>query len=263
MYEISGILIDKIFYEIILIGVILFYLSIKQYKLEKELSIASFRALVQLFAIAFVLGVIISIENTFYTIGVLIFMMAFAAYIAKSRIPATTGFYGASVIGISIASTIVIAYTAVLEVFPPFARYLIPFGSMVIANCMNSTALGLNRLVGEIKSNLNMIESKLALGVPSDIAVKPHMTNSIRASLIPVINTLEALGLVWIPGTMSGMILGGADPIWAAQYQLFVSFSIFAADAISTLIATHLALRRIFTKHHQFNEEFLATLIYK
>ncbi len=262
MYEISQILIDKIFYEIILIGAIIFYLAIKQFKLEKELTFASIRAFIQLFAIAFVLGVIISIENIYYTTGVLIFMMAFAAYIAKSRIPATTGFYRATVIGIAVASTLVIVYTAVLEVFPPYARYLIPFGSMVIANCMNSTALGLNRLVGEIKSNINLIETKLALGVPSNIAVKPHMTNSIRASLIPVINTLEALGLVWIPGTMSGMILGGADPIWAAQYQLFVSFSIFAADAISTLIATHMALRRIFTKNHQFNEEFLATLIH-
>ena len=262
MYEISQILIDKIFYEIILIGAIIFYLAVKQFKLEKELTFASIRAFIQLFAIAFVLGVIISIENIFYTTGVLVFMMAFAAYIAKSRIAATTGFYRATVIGIAIASTLVIVYTAVLEVFPPYARYLIPFGSMVIANCMNSTALGLNRLVGEIKSNINLIETKLALGVPSSIAVKPHMTNSIRASLIPVINTLEALGLVWIPGTMSGMILGGADPIWAAQYQLFVSFSIFAADAISTLIATHLALRRIFTKNHQFNEEFLATLIH-
>ena len=262
MNGISQILIDKIFYEIVLIGIIIFYLTIKEYKLEKELSIASIRAFIQLFAIAFVLGVIISIENIFYTTGVLIFMMIFAAHIAKRRVPATTSFYKSSVLGISISSSIVIIYTAVLNVFPPQARFIIPFGSMVIANCMNSTALGLNRLVGEIKSNLNTIESKLALGIPSDIAAKPHITNSIRASLIPVINTLEALGLVWIPGTMSGMILGGADPIWAAQYQLFVSFSIFAADAISTLLSTHLALRRIFTRNHQFDEKFLSTIVY-
>jgi len=254
------ILVDKLFYEIFLVGLIIFYLTIKQFRLEKELTYASIRAFIQLFAIAFVLGIIISIENIYYTVGVLAFMMAFAAYIARSRVPAPSEFYTASIIGISVASTIVIVYTSILDIFPPTARFLIPFGSMVIANCMNSTALGLDRLIGEIKSNINVIESKLALGVPANIAVKPHLRDSVRASLIPVINTLEALGLVWIPGTMSGMILGGADPIWAAQYQLFVSFSIFATNVISTLIATNLALRRIFTKNHQFNEHFLLLL---
>lgn len=261
MNFIGQILVDKLLYEIFLIGLIIFYLTIKQFKLEKELTYASLRAFIQLFAIAFVLGIIISIENIFYTIGVLAFMMAFAAYIARSRVPAPSEFYVASVIGISTASTLIILYTSILDIFPPTARFLIPFGSMVIANCMNSTALGLDRLVGEIKSNINVIESKLALGVPANVAVKPHVRNSVRASLIPVINTLEALGLVWIPGTMSGMILGGADPIWAAQYQLFVSFSIFATNVISTLISTHLALRRIFTRHHQFNERFLLLIL--
>ena len=262
MMEISGVLIDKIAFEILLIGLIIAYLTIKKYGLEKELTLATMRAFVQLFSIALVLGVLISIDNPIYTVGMLSFMMAFASYIAKSRVPATTGFYRSSIIGISISSTIVIAYTVIMNIFPLQARYILPFGSMVIANCMNATALGLNRLVGEIKDNLNLIETKLSLGLSSDEAAKIHVKNSIRASLIPVINTLEALGLVWIPGTMSGMLLGGADALWAAQYQLFVSFSIFAANAFSTIISTKLALKRIFTKNQQLNEEFLATLIH-
>jgi len=256
-----GVMVDKLLFEMLLVGVILFYLSLKNFEIEKELGIASIRAFIQIFAIALLLGVIISINHPLYTISVLGGMMLFAAHIARKRVPSTAGFYKASVFGVSLGSTIVIIYAAFLNIFPIDARYIIPFGSMVIANAMNSTALGLNRLIAEVKAHRNSIESKLSLGVPSNIAVKPHVIDSVKASLIPAISTLEALGLVWIPGTMSGMILGGADPIWAAQYQLFVSFSIFTANTIASIAATYLATRYIFTKYHQFSEEFLRSLI--
>ncbi len=257
MYQL---MIDKLIGIIALVFALLTYLKLRAFKVEKELALAVVRAIIQLMTIAFFLGIIISIDNPIYTISVLAFMIMFAAYIAKSKVIKVPGLYEPAVIGILVGSTLTIIYTVFANIFPLQARFIIPFGSMVIANAMNSTALALNRYISEIKSHMDLIESKLALALPVDIASKPHIRESVRASLIPAISTLESLGLVWIPGTMSGMILGGADPIWAAQYQLFVSFSILFGDAIASVIAIYMATRVIFTKTHTFSERFILSV---
>lgn len=251
----NEIMYNKLLGVLLVVVLLLTYLKVKAYKLEKELGLAVIRAIIQLFIIAFFLGYIISIDHPLYTISVLGFMIAFAAYIAKSKVIRVQRLYTPAVIGIFIGSSLTITYSVIMNIFPLNARFIIPFGSMIIANAMNSTALALNRFVGEIKANYYKIESKLALGLPTQIAVKPHVQESVRASLIPAINTLESLGLVWIPGTMSGMILGGADPIWAAQYQLFVSFSILVGDALASLLGIFFSVKIIFTKYHTFNEK--------
>ena len=251
----NEIMIDKLMGVLMMVFVFLMYLKFKAYKIEKELGLAVIRAMIQLFAIAFFLGMIISINHPLYTISVLSFMIAFAAYIARRRVIQVPGLYKPAVIGIFSGSVIILTYSVLMNIFPLEARFIIPFGSMVIANAMNSTALALNRFIGEIKAHRYRIESKLSLGVPITIACKPHVRDSVRASLIPAISTLESLGLVWIPGTMSGMILGGADPIWAAQYQLFVSFSIMVGDALASIMAIYLATHVIFTRNHTFNEK--------
>ena len=251
----NEIMIDKLLGVLMMVFVFLFYMKLRAYGIERELGFAVIRAMIQLFAIAFFLGIIIGINHPLYTVSVLGFMIMFAAHIARRRVIQIPGLYRPAVLGIFFGSTIILTYSVLMNIFPLEARFIIPFGSMVIANAMNSTALALNRFVGEIKAHRYRIEAKLALGIPITVACKPHVRDSVRASLIPAISTLESLGLVWIPGTMSGMILGGADPIWAAQYQLFVSFSILVGDALASIISIYLATKVIFTKYHTFNEE--------
>jgi len=251
----NEIMIDKLIGVLMMVFAFLIYLKLKAYKIEKELGFAVIRAVIQLLAIAFFLGIIISINHPLYTISVLSFMIAFAAYIARRRVIQIAGLYRPAVVGIFLGSVTILVYSVLMNIFPLEARFIIPFGSMVIANAMNSTALALNRFIGEIKAHRYRIESKLSLGVSVTIACKPHVRESVKASLIPAISTLESLGLVWIPGTMSGMILGGADPIWAAQYQLFVSFSILVGDALASIVSIYLAAKVIFTKSHTFNEK--------
>ncbi len=256
----NNFMIDKLFGILLLVFALLTYLKMRAFKVERELAYAVIRAIIQLMTIAFFLGIIISIDNPIYTISVIGFMILFAAHIARTKVIRVPGLYEPAVIGIFVGSVITITYTVIANIFPLQARFIIPFGSMVIANAMNSTALALNRYVGEIKAHEDMIESKLALALPVEVACKTHVRESVRASLIPAISTLESLGLVWIPGTMSGMILGGADPIWAAQYQLFVSFSILFGDAVSSILAIYMATKAIFTKTHTFSEKFLQSI---
>lgn len=256
----NELMIDKLMGILVLVFALLTYLKLRTFKVEKELAYGVLRAMIQLMTIAFFLGIIISIDNPLYTVSVLGFMIMFAAYIAKGKVIRVPGLYKPAVTGIFFGSSTTITYAILANIFPLQARFIIPFGSMVIANAMNATALALNRYVSEIKSHKDLIESKLALALPVDVTCKPHIRDSVRASLIPAISTLESLGLVWIPGTMSGMILGGADPIWAAQYQLFVSFSILFGDAVASIIAIYLATNVLFTKNHTFSEEFLSSI---
>jgi putative ABC transport system permease protein len=116
---------------------------------------------------------------------------------------------------------------------------------------MNSNALALDRFRGEVEAHVGQIEAGLALGADPDWIVKPYVSAAVTASLIPRIDTLRSLGIVWIPGLMAGMILAGADPVYAAIYQFVVIAMIFAASGVTSLVSTALIRRRAFSEAEQ------------
>ena len=101
----------------------------------------------------------------------------------------------------------------------------------------------LDRFRGEIKSHVGEIESALALGATPDVASLPYLRAAYKASLIPSIDNVRSLGIVWIPGIMAGMVLSGASPIYAALYQFVVISTIFSAAAVTCLTASYLITR--------------------
>ncbi len=112
-------------------------------------------------------------------------------------------------------------------------------------------SLALNRLAGAISSNRDRIETSLCLGASSEEALEPYTRLSVAASLIPSIDTVRTLGIIIIPGTMTGMIIGGTDPLWAAEYQLIRYFMLISAGIITSILATHLAEKHLLTDAHQ------------
>jgi putative ABC transport system permease protein len=128
---------------------------------------------------------------------------------------------------------------------------LIPVGSMLIANAMNSNALALDRFQGEVKSYVGQIEAALALGAEPKHTVRPYVQAAVQASLIPRIDSLRSLGIVWIPGLMAGMVLSGEDPVYAAIYQFVVIALIFAAAGLTSVVSTLLIRSRAFSPAQQ------------
>ena len=94
---------------------------------------------------------------------------------------------------------------------------LVPVGSMLIANAMNTNGLALNRFRSDVLAHAGEIETALALGAEARNSVSPYVQASFEASLIPAIDSLRSLGIVWIPGLMAGMLLSGARPVYAAN----------------------------------------------
>jgi putative ABC transport system permease protein len=214
--------------------------------LERETVVALARGLIQVVAVGSVLVLLLDGPN-WTSVLILVGMTLAAAAIAARRARGIRGAFRVSLYGIGIGSAVVIIPMTWLGVIDPAISSLIPVGSMLIANCMNSNALALDRFRGEVESHVGQVEAGLALGGDPRRIVMPQVRSAVHASLIPRVDTLRSLGIVWIPGLMAGMILAGSDPVYAAIYQFVVIAMIFASSGITSLVSTLLIRSYIFS----------------
>jgi putative ABC transport system permease protein len=220
--------------------------------LERETVVALIRGLVQIVAVGSVL--ILVFRGPFWTsILVLLFMMLAAAATAARRAQDIPGAFKISLYGIFGGAGLVIVSMAALGVIDPRLESLIQVGSMVIASAMNSNSLALDRFRSELHSHVGFIEAGLALGAAPNRVVTPYVQAAVRAGMIPRIDTLRALGIVWIPGLMAGMVLAGSDPVYAAIYQFVVVGMIYSASGLTSLISTLLIRARAFSDAEQLS----------
>lgn len=219
-------------------------------RMEREIVVALLRGTVQIVAVGSVL-VLVFQGPQFTSWLILLGMMVAAAAIAARRARGIPDAFQVSLFGISFGSGTVIALMTWLGVIDPQVSSLIPVGSMLIANAMNSNALALDRFRGEVEAHAGQIEAGLALGAAPESIVLPYFQASVQASLIPRIDALRSLGIVWIPGLMAGMILAGSDPIYASVYQFVVIAMIFSSSALTSLFSTALIRGRVFTPAEQ------------
>ncbi len=218
--------------------------------LERDTLVALFRGLVQVVAVGSVLLLFLQ-APVWTSVLVLLAMIAAAASIAARRAKAIPGALWVSLAGIGIGSGLVIGLMTFLGVIEATPSALIPVGSMLIANSMNTNSLALDRFRSEVVSHVGQIEAALALGAEPDETVSRYVQASVQASLLPRIDSLRSLGIVWIPGLMAGMILSGEDPIYAAIYQFVVIAMIFATAGVTSVTSTLLIRSRAFSPAQQ------------
>lgn len=136
-------------------------------------------------------------------------------------------------------------------------RYFLPLAGMIVGNAMNAAALAAERLQSEISSRRREIEERLALAAAPRQAVRPALRSALRAALIPTVNSMLTVGLVSLPGMMTGQMVAGADPATAARYQIVVMFMLAAATTIAALLLGSLLYSRFFTDAWQLRGELL------
>ncbi len=115
-------------------------------------------------------------------------------------------------------------------------QYIIPIAGMILGNSMTSAALAGDRLQSDLRARADEIEARLALGFSGREAVQPMVRASLRAAMIPTVNGMMTIGLVQLPGMMTGQILAGSSPLVAIRYQMVVVFMQGAATALGSLI---------------------------
>lgn len=219
-------------------------------RLERETLIALARGLVQVVAVGSVLLILLQGPH-WASVLVLAAMIVLAATIATRRAEGISGAFWVSLLGIGFGSGAVIAGMTWLGVIDAAPSSLIPVGSMLIANAMNSCSLAMDRFRSEIESHVGQIEAALSLGAEPKATVTRYVEAAVQASLIPRIDSLRSLGIVWIPGLMAGMILSGEDPVYAAIYQFVVIAMIFATAGITSISSTLLIRTRAFSAAQQ------------
>jgi putative ABC transport system permease protein len=230
--------------------VVVFLARKRQIHLEREAVIAMVRGIVQIVAVGSILLLLLRAPrwtSAFLLAG----MMVAAGATSARRAKGIPDAFRVSTWAIVCGAGSVIALMTWLGVIDTAITALVPVGSMLIANAMNTNGLALNRFRSDVLAHVGEIETALALGAEANSSVSPYVQASFEASLIPAIDSLRSLGIVWIPGLMAGMLLSGARPVYAAIYQFVVLAMIFAASGLTSLVSTLLIRGRIFTPAQQ------------
>lgn len=230
--------------------VVIFLAMRRGVDLRKELFIAQLRGIAQIVIVGLILAAMMR-GSRWLALPVLAAMMLAAASIVRRRAQKIPRAFTLALVSIFSGAGAVLALMILAGVIPLKITLLIPVGSMIIANTMNMQSLFLDRLKGEVLAHTGEIESALALGASSKVAIKPYLTAAYRTSLIPSVDNIRSLGIVWIPGIMAGMVLSGASPLYAALYQFVVLSTIFSASALTCLVSSYLVTARIFSSHEQ------------
>jgi putative ABC transport system permease protein len=218
--------------------------------LLRELPLAQLRGIVQIVAVGAVLALLLR-GPSWTSLVVLAGMMLAAASIVRGRARLIPRAFSLALVSICGGAGCVLAAMIAAGILPLRITMLVPVGSMVIAQTMNMQSIFLDRFRGEVISHTGEIESALALGASADVAVSRYLRAAYKASLIPSIDSIRSLGIVWIPGIMAGMVLSGSSPVYAALYQFVVISTIFSAAALTCLTCSALVTRRVFTAQDQ------------
>ncbi len=183
------------------------------------------RMLAQLLLIGYVLAWIFGADNSVLIMLVLLIMLLASSWIAVGTVKTQRRqLVGSSLLAIALGGGLTLALMTqlVLRLEPWYLpRYMIPLAGMVFANSMTAVSLAAERLYAELAHELSWEEARLA---------------AYQAAMIPVINSLFAVGIVSLPGMMTGQILSGVSPLIAARYQIMVMCMIFASAGLSTAI---------------------------
>ena len=221
--------------------------------LERDISVAVVRSFVQLTAIGYIIEFVFGLENAFAVAGLLVGMVAFAGWTSSRRARGVPRGFVVATGSIAVAAALTLGLLLLLQVVPPTARYLIPLGGMVIGNSMNTASLTLTRLRDDLKEQRLKVEAALALGATSRQAVSPILKASLRGAMIPLIDSTKTAGIVFLPGAMAGMIIGGADPLEAVRLQMVVLYMLLGSVSIAAIAVGLLSYRSFFTRRHQLD----------
>ena len=231
--------------------------------LERRLAIASARTIVQLLLLGYILLPVFRWRQPWMVVALAIGMIALASREALRRAGRTfDGAWSGVFISLLVAATLTTMYgTAVIIQVDPWwqPRYLIPLLGMVLGNGLNGISLGLDSGLTALDEGRGRVESLLALGATRWEAARPVIQVAVRTGMVPILNTMSVVGLVSIPGMMTGQILGGTPPEQAARYQVLIIFLIAGATGLGVVGSILFAVRSVFDEQHRLRPERIRT----
>jgi len=207
----------------------------------RSLAVATVRTYVQLLALGIVLRWVFRVDTPLLVLFVLFVMMLSASHILLERVRSgPPKLWSSAFVSIFISgATVTFAVTALVIGVRPWhkAQYVLPIAGMILGNSMTGISLALERLFSELRRRSDEVWVRIALGATPWESALPAIRACLTAALIPTINSMNAVGIVSIPGMMTGQILSGTDPALAARYQIVVMLMLSAATALGAMLA--------------------------
>jgi len=236
---------------LVLLAALLIITKWQNIRIGNRLIIGTVRGTIQIILMGLILVYIFDLRDMLIMFGVLTFMATFAAYTTASNLKKIPGVFRVTLPSIIVGPISVMGVSVLLGVVEPIGEFVIPMGGMVIGNAMTIATLVIDRMWSNAQKQRSLIETALALGASPFQAVEATIQESIESGLLPNLNRYASLGIVSIPGLMSGMIIGGANPIVAALFQVVVFIMIFLSSVIVGLIISRLFLKKMFNDRLQ------------
>jgi len=240
----------------VLLIIVLIIMKKSKINQTKLLFIASVRMTVQLVIAGLILTYIFKNPNPIFTIMYIFAMIVFSIHrvISKNK-ELNKNFKIAVSISLSLSGVFVLSFFTIVvvkkNVFNP--QYTIPLGGMIIGNSMTGVTLGLKTFNENVKTGRNKINALLNLGVTPKKILLPYVNCALETALLPTLNSMLGMGIISLPGMMTGQILSGTLPTTAIMYQIAIMVAICTSVCITVFTCLTFGYKTLYNKNNQIN----------
>lgn len=228
-------------------------------QLETDMIIATIRSIIQLLIVGYILKFVFDSNSFLYIFLMVLLMILAATQNARKKGKKIKGITWKIAVTLIIVESLTQGILLGFQIVPATAQYIISISGMVIGNSMVLSILFLNRFTAEVESHEDETELILSLGGTPKQAIHQQLIQSIKASMIPTIEAQKTMGLVQLPGMMSGQIIAGADPIQAVQFQLLILFLLLTTAAFTSVLLGFLSYPTLFNERMQLLKDVMET----
>jgi len=254
---------DDISYLGLLFGFFLLAIPVAIMKITKlnmagESLTAIFRMTIQLFLAGLFLTVIFDMNNPILNILWFLMMISFAAFESIQRqgmdfkalyIPTLASFLFGNLLILLYINFFVIDLSNVFE-----ARYLIPIGGILLGNSLSGNIIGVSNFYSSLKRNQNRYISSLSFGAKKHEALLPYLRKGLRTALKPAVGDISTIGIVHLPGMMTGQLIAGSTPMLVIKYQIAVMIGVYASTVTCVTLSILLTSRICFDEYGMLKE---------
>ena len=211
------------------------------------------RMTLQLLFVGLYLQVVFKLNNLWLTSAWLVIMIVVAdVSIARGCNLQISRFAGPLFAALLAGTAVPLLFFVGLILKRPFlldAQYIIPIGGMILGNCLRANIIGIRNFYEAIQKSQKAFQQTLSQGARLQEAIRPFLRDACQAALAPTVATMATIGLVALPGMMTGVILGGANPMTAIKYQIMIMIAIFSGSSITVILAILLSIKSSFTAY--------------
>lgn len=242
-------------------GILLWLMGLS---LNRDITISILRMSLQLALVGVYLKTLFQLNDPWLNGLWILIMLLVADFSILRRAGLKPGYFAlATFIAIAVSVLFSTAFLVILVIQPTHfydARYIVPLAGMILGNCLQGNVIALERFYSTLRKNENEYATFLMLGATRWEAVRPFFREAIKAALNPTIASMGTMGLVSLPGMMTGQILGGSDPSLAVKYQIAIMICIFTSTTLAAILNLQLSLKIAFNAYDVLKDDVIVKL---